>query len=206
MADKTRTYVYVGLGVVVLAAVVYLMQPADAGSKTSAKVAKRATTNSRTVDAFTQEDRTAKFARLNEPVRNAFKPLVVGRNGRAGVSGETGPTNAVPSEFAGGESGWVYTGTAIIDDVPTALLENPGSGEGVFLKQGERWKQCRVQRIGPDTVTLTGANGGVRTLQLYFEPAVQDLPPGQPGGNQPMQPPMLGPMGGPPGMNFGPMG
>ncbi len=189
MAKISRPVIYVGLAAIGIAA--WLLTEKKETPTTIPKGRTSIARVATATGAFTEEDYKAEFARLNEPIRNAFNPLI--KASPKSLPGLGGPSNAVPASFANGEANWIYTGTAIVDDVPTALVENTGSGEGVFLKQGEAWKTSRVQRITPDTLTLGNNQGQTFTMRLYFEPIQNDIlpevrpiqpgpPPGGPGG------------------------
>ncbi len=122
----------------------------------------------------------ATFEPVNLSTRDVFKPLVV-REGQSG--GMAALPNQVPPAFTGGDAGWYYTGTAVVDQVPTALVENTGTGEGLYLKQGDQWKNCKVERITPTTLTLSQGDT-VRTLLL-----LADSPsPSSEGGSAPLNP------------------
>jgi hypothetical protein len=102
--------------------------------------------------------------------------------------------NSVPAELTGGDANWVYTGTAIVDESPSALLENRVSFEGDFVKQGQTWKGAKVERIAPDSITLVGASGREYVLRLV-EPELESLQSGN-GGLRPVNPTLSGPIGG----------
>lgn len=167
-APKKVSPVYLILGGIVVVAAIVLNLPGDDTAKVAVKNAPPKTSVQVQGD-FTKEDVEAKFNPVNVQVVNAFKPVVARKS--AGIdSGKT--ANLVPSEYAGGADGWVYTGNAEIDGVPTALLENRTTQDGVFLKQGDRWKTSVVERITPTTVELSGAAGTV-TLSLVNEDSVK---------------------------------
>lgn len=161
-------------------------------SGSGTRVARQKTSKKKSVVQFTQEDQDAKFAPLSAQMKNAFQPIVIRKGGGFG-SGD-GAANAIPLDFTGGDGGWVYTGTAEIDGSITALLENRTSGDGVFLKAGQRWKSAAVNKILPDAVVMTGPSG-TKTFTLVneesprmasgYSPAPVNVPPslrGQIGG------------------------
>lgn len=115
---------------------------------------------------FVTEDYKSSFEPLNIEVKNSFQPVVARRTG--GFGSADGQANAIPPEFAGGDSGWFFTGNAEIDRVPTALFENRSTGEGVFLKAGDRWKSCTIAQILPDSVVMKGPTG-TKTFSLVNE-------------------------------------
>jgi hypothetical protein len=168
------------------------------------RVAARPTEAKQTGD-FRPEDYKARFALLNEPAKNAFRPLVVRSNeARAAAGGGTPvlriPSNEVPASMAGGDANWIYTGVATIDGVPNALLENSSSGDGVFLKPGDRWKGSTVLTVTTNSIVLQGPDRVSRTIELEVEsdeatPAagITALPPA---GATPVVPPLAGAIGG----------
>lgn len=113
-------------------------------------------------EGFTQQDLTAKFERSTGTAKNAFQPLIARQ---AGAETAAAP-DAVPTILTAGESGWYYTGMAEVDGIPTGLLENRSTGEGVFLKQSEKWKDATVRSISPFVLILVGSNGKSYTLRV----------------------------------------
>lgn len=118
-----------------------------------------------TGDEITQEDRTAKFLPVNLSERNAFKPLIARQPAGMGGALMADPS-LIPPLFAGGEANWAYTGTAQIDGVSMALIENRQTGEGVFLRLGEQWKSMKIAAIGEESIDVVGPDGDRRTLRL----------------------------------------
>jgi hypothetical protein len=166
---------------------------------TSEEVARRGAPNRRPAttaatnlpEGFTEEDLKAKFTVLNDPARDAFKPLVARK--AVGTELATSP-DAVPSVLTGGDPNWVYTGMAEIDGVPQGLLENRSTGEGVFVKHSESWKQARVTQITPTSIVLVGSNGKPYTMRLV-DSEITDAQMMAGGGFTPVQPRLQGPIG-----------
>lgn len=155
---------------------------------------------------FTKEDEEASFKPLNVTFKNSFRPVVIRSSGGFG-SGE-GAANMIPPDFAGGSTGWVYTGSAEIDGAPSALLENRSTGDGVFLRAGERWKSASVVKITPTSVIMDGPSG-TKTFTLVDESlrsstvaANTQVPPAQVSNPQDLR----GPIGNQRGRNAGNMG
>jgi hypothetical protein len=148
----------------------------------------RKTTTTKKAAAYTEEDMKAeRFEPVNDPVRNAFKPLIVRKNtGGVGVDPNSG---GIPAFLTDGDPNWVYTGSAEVNGSAQALLENKSTGEGVFLTEGQRWKRATVLDIGSDMLTFQGPAGEVQTIMLQTnEP--QDFAPAGVGS------PLSGPIGG----------
>jgi len=189
MKLNKRIVVY---GLLVVAIVAVFIATSDSGS--GKKAAAKATPQRKKVvsaSEFTLEDMNAHFSPLNEKPRNAFKPLVARANSMAAALAP----NGVPAELTGGDPNWFYTGTAIIDESPTALIENPVTGEAEFLKQGMTWKRAHVARILPTSLVLGAPNGREHVLKLV-EPGVEVTTVGGPNGFRPVNPPLSGPING----------
>ncbi|HXH61284.1 MAG TPA: hypothetical protein VNI20_07985 [Fimbriimonadaceae bacterium] len=166
MAKASRGTIYGILGVVVVAALVFVSSPSTKSglSATKPKSGSRASAKD---DKFDERDRTATFDRLNEPIKNTFRPLVARAD--VGVSGSGLAPNEFPSAYTGGERGWLYTGTVIVDDVPSASVENQTTGEGYFLKVGEHVKGATISQIAPTYIVIAGINGQSLRLDLLRE-------------------------------------
>lgn len=109
--------------------------------------------------------------------RNAFRPVLARAGaGQGGIVGDSG----VPATFATGDPNWVCTGIAEVDAVRMALLENKATGEGVFLRQGDRWKSAVVSKVLADGVVLAGPSGEVRTIRVSAEDSREESPELQP--------------------------
>lgn len=144
-----------------------LTNPEDAPKKsTPSRVTKKKTSNKKTTVQFIDADFEADFKPLNSELKNAFQPIVIRKSG--GFGGGEGAANVIPADFTGGDTGWVYTGNAEIDGASMALLENRTTGEGVFLKAGERWKSAAVSKILTDAVVMSGPSG-IKTFTLVTE-------------------------------------
>lgn len=146
------------IATVAVAVVGYTMTAEDTGSskgKTTKKTNKPVAAK-KGQEIFTDEDRNASFPRIQVEFKNSFVPLVA-KSG--GLGGSDGAANKLPSSFAGGDGNWVFTGTVEMDGVRQALLENRNSGDGVFLRSGQRWKNCIVKRVNQDSVVIEGPSG-----------------------------------------------
>lgn len=162
MAKVSRPIVYTALFGVVAYAAVVLTEPEPAPG-----TGRRTPAGSREAAAqgqFLPEDYSASFAKLNEPARNAFKPLVA--RSRGANAGENARVDAVPADFAGGDPNWLYTGNAEVDGLNVALLENSVTGESVFLAAGDVWKQAVLSTIGIDAIVMVGPGGTTRRIRL----------------------------------------
>jgi hypothetical protein len=191
MAKISRPTVYVLIAAVAGAA--YFMTSGGVPtSKSSIKAAPRRT-EADAKSAFTDADLHARFERLNERPKNAFMPLVARRSLALGLIAP----NSVPSELAGGDPNWVYTGTAIVDEAPTALLENPVTMEMEFVKQGQQWIKAEVKRILPSSIVLANSNGREYVVRLADPGAVSgDAGVVNGAGFRPLNPGLSGPIGG----------
>lgn len=128
---------------------------------------------------YLKEDETAQFASLQGEMPNAFKPAVQKKE----MVGSTKTSNAIPPIFTSGESGWVYTGNMEVNGGQNALLENGGTGEGVFLKPGEKWKSLTLKQVKADSIILRAQDGFEK--EIFFgsnnSDAAQSVAPLNPG-------------------------
>lgn len=142
---------------------------------------------------YTVEDEKAKFASIEGELPNAFKPAVA----KKAMLGTTKTSNAIPPIFTSGEAGWVYTGNMEVNGKQNALLENGGSGEGVFLKPGEKWKSLTLKQVKAESIVLLGPDNFEK--EIFFgsndSSAVQSVAPFNPGPG----PRLAGQIGGGPG-------
>jgi hypothetical protein len=144
------------IGIVGLSAAAWVAtSPEDTAKRAVVKPAKKTAKKKASIE-FLREDFEAKFAPVKSDLKNVFQPIVAKTSG---LRGGEGLANAIPADFAGGDSGWVYTGNAEVDGVQSALLESRTTGEGVFLKSGERWKSAVVTGIHENSVVMKGPSG-----------------------------------------------
>jgi hypothetical protein len=101
---------------------------------------------------YLPEDEKAQFASIEGGLPNAFKPAVEKKS-------LMGSSNAIPPVFTSGETGWIYTGNMEVNGGQNALVENSGTGEGVFLKPGEKWKSMTLKQVKSDSIILRAGDG-----------------------------------------------
>lgn len=209
MAKISRPVLYTAVFAVAVAAF-YLTQ--DDGGTPGVGVRRKPTAKASATDAsgFTDEDRTArgKFVRVADAGKNVFLPIVAKATARSGT-GKFVATNGIPPEFAGGETGWSYTGNAEIDGKLYAGLQNSATGETVLLVRGQSWKRSSVSALGESGLTLTSTMGLVRKIDIPEFPSgdaylasaggVRPLAVAPPGG-------LTGPIGGQSGQFGQPQG
>jgi hypothetical protein len=63
----------------------------------------------------------------------------------------------------------MYTGTTIVDDVPSALLENQLSGDILYLLVGENVKRAVISQIASTYIVVKGAGGQSMRLDLLID-------------------------------------
>ncbi len=196
MAKLSRPVLYGGLALLGLIAWFASAPSGESASGTGIKLIRGKTTSAKAQAEFTQEDFDAAknpFPRLNEAPRNAFNPLVARLE--QGASGALAP-NEIPASYTGGEPGWKYTGTMIVNDVPSALLENEMSGDVLYLMVGDKVKRAVIAQIAPTYIVVRGAGGQSLKLDL-----LRDLPDeGVDNGNfgfEPVRPEVPGALRGP---------
>jgi hypothetical protein len=110
-------------------------------------------------NAITPQDLTAYFPRYSGGSRDPFDPVVVSGQALRMANGRSA-------------SSWSLTGINTIDGVTTALIENSGTGDSVFLKVGDKWNGLRLTSIGSDNATFVDGDGKV--TQLSFSDEVSD--------------------------------
>lgn len=127
-----------------------------------------------------------KFERIGATIKNGFVPGI----GKGDGNLEAG---TIPGSFTGGEGSWTYTGNMVVDGTPNALLENGTTGDGVFLRPGQTWKNCRLVAVKEDSIELEGPNGLRKTVffndkslnAVSPSTSLQPLPPAAIQGNIP---------------------
>jgi hypothetical protein len=201
MTKVSKPTIYMVVLLVIVAVWFFATGDSPVMSKTGSSKSKKIVKKTKDSD-FTAEDETAKFASLSTVPKNIFSPLVARQKGMRGSLGEIdqGPM-MIPPELTLGQATWIYTGMAEVDSVPTALVENTETQEGVFLKRGEKWKLATVYKIGEEELVLSGPDGVRHTVKVSGTESV--APAAQPANNaaagfQPLRisPNMTGAIGG----------
>jgi hypothetical protein len=194
--DKSSKTIYIGLGVVAVAAAIYALQPTPQPTKSNKKPLPSTGTASKStlggaravaVDYIAPGEENLKFDRLSTTPKNGFRPIIERRTLGRGAGASLAP-NAVPTDYAG-EGGWVYTGTAAIDNRPSALFENKQKNEAEYVTVGQKWKKCTVQAITSSTVTLVAQGGRIHVVDLLADPpqnAKSTVASTVPAGNMPL--------------------
>jgi hypothetical protein len=165
MPETKRTSPLFWIALLGLGAAAYVATTPEEPTK-ARKVQRTAAKKTQVEGGFLEEDYKAKFAKVSDPVKNAFVPQVVSSKG-----GLAGP-NALP----GGS--WVFTGTAELNGSRTALVENTSTGEGRFLSVGDAWERYTVASIRDTSLVLRSPDGSTRTVSVESE--VGGLADGQP--------------------------
>jgi hypothetical protein len=124
--------------------------------------------------------------------RNSFQPLVMRKSNA--LADALAAAGGIPADFAGGDPNWICTGSAEVDGVLQALIENRNTSEGVFLKQGDHWKNCVVSQVEEDNVTLVGPGGVAKVIHVKQDDSTN--PADDAAGTTPFQPQLNGPIGG----------
>lgn len=130
--------------------------------------------------------------------RDVFLPKVkVQRVVRLPSPGAKEDLVAIPTNLADGEGGWAYTGMAEVDGVRMALLENSGTRQSGYIREGEDWKKAHVVGITTACIVLSDEKGVAQTIYRYNpnDPPKPKPPPDL--GFQPLNPGGLptGPIG-----------
>ncbi len=191
MAKISRPmWLMIGVGAIAIT-YMYTSEEQAAGRRTTKKPT--STKAAKLPEGVTEEDYKAKFAALNESPKNSFVPIIA-RTTAGGLSGSANEPDAIPQEYAGGEPGWYFTGTAEVNGVQQALVENRTTAIGDFLVVGQTWKRVKVTGIGDNTLTLVGPNGQPKTLKLSYGITGQTM--ANSATVRPLDPTLSGPIGG----------
>lgn len=174
MAQKSNRLLIYGAVLVVAVAGFMMTEPEKPTPSSANKTTKKASSSSKknVKTNFTEEDEQARFARLDEPISNVFKPAVVD-SGKASRNIVDLP-NAIPANFMSGEAGWFLTGIATFNGRTVALLENPAINDGKYLGVGETLRQATLSSISRNTITLVGSNGQSRQFTLLENRPIVD--------------------------------
>ena len=124
---------------------------------------------STSADGLTPADYTAHFARYAGGKRDPFIPLVA-----------TADQGGLGGRGSGNQGEWQLTGITSVNDVPSALVENTGSGESVFLTKGAKWRGLTVVAVGSDSVQFVNALGQSTELAFPVTDNSQTNGPGRP--------------------------
>lgn len=173
MAKVNRIWIYVGVVTVGIAG--WILTEPEPPVTTEKTTAKRSTARGATAKqtVFTKEDEQAQFARVNDLPGSAFSPLVSRKNAKS--SNNNLLPNQIPPSFVDGDATWFFTGSVVVNTVPSALVESTARNEGVYLKVGERFKQFTVTSISQSTLTLAGPNGSTAKLVIIENRPIVDI-------------------------------
>lgn len=148
--------------------------PPDSTGIDEAKKVNRKGSKTAKVIVFQEDDFTAQFESVNSGLKNAFVPVVA--RAESGSSGGLAP-NEFSTALTNGEPGWFYTGTVIVDEVPSALIENISTGEGMYLKVGEKFKNVVIAEITPTYIVVSTSSGRpIRMNLLDDAPELDETP------------------------------
>ncbi|MFM9873606.1 MAG: hypothetical protein ACKVQS_09110 [Fimbriimonadaceae bacterium] len=174
-APNRKMFLYGGLAILGIAGF-YLTEPEKPKASTEGtalrKPAGSSSTRGAKVEIYTEEDQNAQFARLEEPLHNAFTPAVVDSKGSRSVTSDL--PNQIPPVFMNGESGWLLTGIVNFDGKNEALLENGGTNEGQYLSIGQTIKNATLVDITRNSITLSGPNGLTQTFMILEDRPIVD--------------------------------
>lgn len=178
--------VVLGAGVLLAGYLVYGVvfpsdEPSSLGRKTGTSVKKTvAETDYQPADYTFTVDPLSDTAAL----KDAFRPLIVKNNGST--------AGGVPNI-----DNYTYSGMAAINGDASGLLENGQSGQGDFVKVGQRWHDTwLVIKIDPEEIQLKNDGGDVMTLMAGASAQKTASNAPAPAYNGPMNPMMVGPIGG----------
>ncbi len=145
--------------------------------------------SSKSADAgwdFPASNPALRFAKPHRPARDPFAPLARADHAPILAPKEREDLVQIPSSLAGGEGGWAYTGMAEVDGVRMALLENAGTSQSGYVREGEEWKGTRVAGITMACIVLADAKGLTQSV-FRFNPDDTPKPKPEPvGGFRPL--------------------
>jgi hypothetical protein len=168
----SRPVIYTAILAVAAYAVVVVTEP----SKTTKKVTKKPFASRKLgtkAEQFLPEDYKAKYARLPNTVRDSFRPIVIGAGGSRLL--EPLRLDGLPIAFTGGDPNWRYTGTAEVNGVREALIENTATGESVWLRIGQAWKNAVLTSIESEAVVMIGPGNITKRLRLGESDPIKPL-------------------------------
>lgn len=163
--NKKPSPVVIGGAVALVATLIwYFATDTPKPVKKTTLIPKATTSSSTKKDVYLPEDYSAKFEPVSMALNNAFKPDVIKQKGVDPLS--TIGSNGIPPGFVGGETTWIYTGNAEVDGIANALIENTATGEGVFLRPNEKWRNLVLTEVSGERITVEGPGGLMRTLTM----------------------------------------
>jgi hypothetical protein len=166
MAKISKPILYLGLAAI--GVVGYFMTEPETAKQTSVPKPKAKTSKKQEAGKFLEVDykiTRADLPKLASLDKNTFSPIIARQDGLGDLTQEGG----IPADFAGGDGNWVCTGTAEVDGVRMALIENKSTGEGEFLRAGQSWKSAVVSQILDDGVVMAGPGGNVVSIMVLEE-------------------------------------
>lgn len=164
MASILKNPIYVIGGIAVLGAVIWALQPDAAPTKIKTAPRKAAVT-SKANELIQPEDYKVHFAPVNVTTRDMFKPLIT-KKAAGTIAGPTTSTGVIPANILGDGKTWAYTGMATVDGAEVALVECQTDGQLAFVKPGEEWNSCKIEKIDPDELVLAGIDGVPVTVKV----------------------------------------
>jgi hypothetical protein len=139
--------------------------PETVAAKTPPKPRKKAV---KAADAGWDFPRNAfvRFAKPEGMPRDVFLPAVqVQRVVKLPEPGED--QVQIPASYADGEGGWAYTGMAEVDGVRMALLENGGTKQAGYVREGDDWKKSHIVGITTACIVLSNEKGVAETVYRF---------------------------------------
>lgn len=169
MAGLSRTVVYGGLGVISVAMIwAFGGDPPAKRTKASSPSAKLSGKKSHEPQwNFAKEELAARFPKPVGQRRNIFKALVEVE--RPTLNADEEEIMKLPATLTDGEADWAYTGMVEVDGRRLALLENPSTHQGGYVREGETWKKARIVSITMPSIVLAGPDGEETTV-FRFNP------------------------------------
>lgn len=157
MAKVSRPVIYTALAAVAAYALFLNTQPQTPTLTKRVRVSR--TLPAANASGILPEDLKARFPRYAGGRRDPFVPGVA-------LARRTLPEATAMNA----QTGWTLTGISAVNGTASALIENPATGESVFLQPGDRWNGLRVVSIRPDRVLFLNGLGRHDALTFAAPP------------------------------------
>lgn len=200
-AKKSSLPLLLGAGVLLIGVVYMTQGSGDSTAATTTRKAKK--TSSKDMGVITQADLDAQkhpFPPATLASVDAFNPAIKTtiKQVKLPILPAAGAAQQIDPAFTGGEANWYFTGCPELDGQKQALLENTTTGDSVYVRPGDAFKDSRIASIDVATVVLVGKAGKSLDVPIV---AYGDVPGG---GKGPVA--VNGPLTLPPGTLSGPIG
>ena len=177
----SRPLIYGSLLVACLALYMWASSEPEKGLKAPPK--KTSASKSKDSDwIFPTAETSVHFEKPTAALRDIFKPLVAVDKDTLLKQQEAELLKSVPSKLAAGEANWVYTGMVEVDGSRLALLENSGTHQGGFVKEGDIWKKSKLLSVTSGNIIVASLTDGASATVYRYNPNEVPKPKAPPEG------------------------